>query len=81
MKELSSWLSACAVLLYAVLIVCVPFPFGVWGRMWNSIVSVPNHGLFILFPIKKKDSAFSDIYVKNMSLLKKQLFRKWFISL
>ena len=27
-------------LFYAVLSVCVPFPFGVWGRMWNSIVSV-----------------------------------------
>ena len=31
--------------------VCVPFPLGVWGRMWNSIVSVPDHCLFInLFP-------------------------------
>ena len=28
---------------------CVPFPFGVWGRMWNSIVSVPDHCLFIYF--------------------------------
>ena len=36
------YLSACAVLLYTVLIVCVPFPVGVWGRMWNSIVSVPD---------------------------------------
>ena len=33
--------SAFADLLYVVLIVCVPFPFGVWGRMWNSIASVP----------------------------------------
>ena len=33
----------------AVLAVCVPFPFGVWGRLWNSIVSVPNHSLFIYF--------------------------------
>ena len=26
-------------------IVClfVPFPTGVWDRMWNSIVSVPDH--------------------------------------
>ena len=31
----------------AVLIVAVPFPFGVQGRMWNSIVSVPDHCLFI----------------------------------
>ena len=27
----------------------VPFPFGVWGRMWNSIVSVPDYCLFIYF--------------------------------
>ena len=26
-----------------------PFPFGVWGRMWNSIVSVPDHCLVIYF--------------------------------
>ena len=31
----------------AVLIVGVPFPFGVFGRMWNSIESVPDHCLFI----------------------------------
>ena len=30
----------------AVFVVRVPFPFGVWGRMWNSIVSVPNHYFF-----------------------------------
>ena len=36
-KELSTWLSAGAVLLYVVFIVYIPFPFGVWGRMWNSI--------------------------------------------
>ena len=27
-KELTSWLSDCAVFLYAILIVCVPFLFG-----------------------------------------------------
>ena len=31
------------------LIVCVPFPFGVWSRMWNSNVSVPDHCLYLLF--------------------------------
>ena len=36
-KVVSSWLSACTVLLYFVLSVCVPFPFGVWGGMWNAI--------------------------------------------
>ena len=29
----------------AALVVRGPFPFGVWGRMWNSIVSVPDHCL------------------------------------
>ena len=48
-KEMTSWLSACADLLYAVLIFCVPFPYGVWGRKWNSTVSVPDHCLFIYF--------------------------------
>ena len=35
----------------AVLVVRVPFPFGVWGRIWNSIVSVPDHCVFINFII------------------------------
>ena len=30
-----------------ILIVGVPFPFSVKGRIWNSIVPVPNHCLFI----------------------------------
>ena len=33
----------CWVCLSSVLIVCVPFPFGVEGRMWNLILSVPDH--------------------------------------
>ena len=33
----------------AVLIVRVPFQFGVSGKMWNSIASVPDHCLFIYF--------------------------------
>ena len=31
----------------AVLFVRVPFPFGVLDTMWNSIVSVPDHRIFI----------------------------------
>ena len=31
----------------AVLVVRVPFPLGIWGRMWNSVVSVPDHCLLI----------------------------------
>ena len=34
----------------AVLVVCVPFPLDVWGRMWILVVSVPDHCLFIYFP-------------------------------
>ena len=48
-KELTTWLPAFAVLLYTVLNVCVPFQFGVLAKMWNSIVSVPGHCLFIYF--------------------------------
>ena len=35
----------CCFYFSAVLIVGVPFPFGVYGRMWNSIVPVPDHCL------------------------------------
>ena len=34
-------------LFHVVLIVCVPFPYGVCGRMWNSIVSVLDRCIFI----------------------------------
>ena len=47
-KELSPWLFICAVF-SDILIVGVQFPFGVQGRMWNSIVSVPDRCLFIYF--------------------------------
>ena len=33
----------CCFYFSAVLVVRVPFPLGVWGRVWNSIVSVRNH--------------------------------------
>ena len=36
MKEMSFWLSACVVLLYAVLTVCVLFPFGFW--IFSSLI-------------------------------------------
>ena len=45
-KELSPWLFTCAVF-NAVLIVGVPFPFGAWDRMWNSIVSIHDYCIFI----------------------------------
>ena len=37
-KERSSWLSDRAVLFYAVFIVCVTFPFGVWGSLISTFV-------------------------------------------
>ena len=37
-------------LFYAVLIVRVPFLFGVLDRMWNSIVSVPDHCISSIWP-------------------------------
>ena len=39
----------CCFYFSAVLNVGVPFPFGVCGMMWNSIVSIPDHCLFISF--------------------------------
>ena len=42
---MSTWRSAGTVLVLPSLIVCVPFPFGVRGRMWNQIVSVPDYCL------------------------------------
>ena len=46
-KELSPWLFTCYFYFSAVLVVRVPFPFGVWGRVWNLIVSVPDYCIFI----------------------------------
>ena len=51
--ELSPWLCTCVVFIFsAILVVRVPFPFGVWGRMWNSIVSVPDHCLLSTLHIR-----------------------------
>ena len=36
-------------ILNAVLFVLVPLAFAVWGGMWNSIVSAPDHCLFVYF--------------------------------
>ena len=56
-KELIAFLSTvplafhlcCFFYFSVVLIVGVPFPFGVYGRMWNSTVSVPDYCLFIYY--------------------------------
>ena len=41
-KELSPWRFTCVVFIFS-----VPFQFCVWGRVWNSVASVPDHRLFI----------------------------------
>ena len=41
----------CCFIFSAVLVVRVRFPFGVWGRVWNLIASLPDHCLFIYFPM------------------------------
>ena len=49
-KGMSLWLFTCVVFIFREdLVVRFPFPFGVLGRMWNSILSVPDHCLFIYF--------------------------------
>ena len=44
-KELSPGFPLVLLLFHAVSFVCIPFPLGVWGRMWNSIVSVQERCL------------------------------------
>ena len=52
-KELSPWFFTCVVFIYSAdLVVRVPFPFGVLGRVWISIKSVPDHCLFIFYAEK-----------------------------
>ena len=59
-KEMSPLLFTGAVFIFsAVLIVGVPFPFSVKGRMWNSIVSVPDHCLFSMLLCIRKLLRFS----------------------
>ena len=40
-------------ILDAVLVVLVPLPFGVWGGMWNSVISAPDHCLLSTFHSEK----------------------------
>ena len=49
-------------LFYVVSFVCVPFPLSVWGRMWNSIVSVPGH-----FPFLPFSSTFHEYLMQQKS--------------
>ena len=70
---------AWAVSLYAVLIICVPFLFGVWGRMWNSIVLGPDNclpGQTIFIKCCRSNFSFkSNInFIESNSLLQFALF-------
>ena len=73
-KELSPWLFTCAFYFSAVLIIGVPFPFGVWGRIWNPNVSVSDQCLFIYFlsSIKfvKKVRAYIPFVSSNSTIAK-----------
>ena len=42
----------CCLYFRVVSIVGVTVPFGVYDRMWNSIVSIPDHCLFIYVLLK-----------------------------
>ena len=66
---LTSWLSSCTVLLYAILIFCVPFPYGVWGRNWDSIVTVPDHCFPIYFG-----------WIKTLFYYMDRVKRIWYLS-
>ena len=48
-----------------VLACCVPFPFAVYGGVWNVVVSVPHHCLFIYFAVS---TIYSNL-VTDMSLV------------
>ena len=55
-------------LLCAVLIVRVPFQFGVYGMMRNLIVSVPDHCLFFYFTTPRDITSHTCINKKSLGL-------------
>ena len=65
----------CSLHFSAVLVVRVPFPFGVWGRVWNSIVSIPDHCHFIylLSLVQQSSGTLADLssglyFLNNLEL-------------
>ena len=60
-KELCPW-HLCCFYFSAILIVGVPFPFGVTGRMCNSNVSVPDHCLIIYYAESGADIKIREQY-------------------
>ena len=61
---LAFWL--CCFTFLSVSLLHVPFPFCVWGRMWNLSVSVLDHCLSIYFTISTR---VQPVLVKNMIIL------------
>ena len=59
-------------LFYAISIVCVPFPLGAWGRVWNSFVSIPDRWLlvYLLQQLKCLERKRSSKYV--------EMIRNWY---
>ena len=47
-------------------IVCVPFPFGVLGRMWNSTVLVPEHCLFVYSTLFAQTCLFEKLRITTI---------------
>ena len=62
----------CSFYFSAVLIVGVQFPFGVLDRMWSSIVSVPDHCLFICFIL-----SLSGIVEQNFVQMVRVAWPRW----
>ena len=52
-------------MLDAVLGVCAPFPFGDLARMWNSIVSILEHSIFIYFVSAER---FTYAFIRTSSI-------------
>ena len=68
-----SYLALCCLIwLYAVLLAVSLSPFFVWGRMWNLIVKVPDHCLFIYVKKRLKNvefnCQFNTLYILQMAL-------------
>ena len=76
-KELSPWLFTCAIFIFgAVLVVRVPFQFGVLGRVLNLFVSVPDHCLF-MYLIEGKSSLFVAMCIFIVFLFKEGVIYKY----
>ena len=50
--------------------VCVPFPYGISGRMWNSIASAPDHCLFMYYEkIRDYNRIKSEVWICIFSFI------------